>query len=279
MSTKRLLIFIVAYNAEKKIASVLQRIPQEIFRRSDLSTEVLIIDDCSSDKTFATAHTHEFTGDIPVHVLVNPKNLGYGGNQKLGYHYALLHSFDFVALLHGDGQYAPECLPQLLEPLLSGESDAVFGSRMINRAKALRGGMPIYKFVGNILLTTLQNFLTHTKLSEWHSGYRIFSTNILASIPFDRNSNGFDFDTEIIIQLLRAKGRIREVPIPTYYGDEICHVNVIPYAYRILLSCVQNRLQSLGLFYNRKFDIEDNTNSQDQPKFYFPSSHSKEGRR
>ena len=275
MSQKRLLIFIVAYNAEKNIEGVLQRIPKDLFQRADLHTEVLVIDDSSSDNTFTTALKHESAGNIPVRALVNPKNLGYGGNQKLGYHYALLHNFDYVALLHGDGQYAPERLPELLTPLFSGESDAVFGSRMLNRPDALRGGMPMYKFVGNIILTTLQNFLTGAQLSEWHSGYRIYSTSILRRIPFDRNSNNFDFDTDIIIQLLGANARIREIPIPTYYGDEICHVNGIPYGCRILLSCLQNRLQSLGLFYNPKFDVETDCLAHYQPKFHFPSSHSK----
>jgi glycosyltransferase involved in cell wall biosynthesis len=275
MSPKRLLIFIVAYNAEKNIENVLRRIPPEMFQRTDLYTEVLVIDDSSSDSTFSTALRHETAGEIPVRVLRNPKNLGYGGNQKLGYHYALLDKFDYVALLHGDGQYAPECLPELIAPLVSGESDAVFGSRMLNRASALQGGMPLYKFVGNIVLTTIQNFLSGAKLSEWHSGYRLYATSILAAIPFDRNSNNFDFDTDIIIQLLRVKARIREIPIPTYYGDEICHVNGIPYGIRILLSCIQNRLQSVGLFYNRKFDVESDALAHYQPKFHFPSSHSR----
>lgn len=180
-----------------------------------------------------------------------------------------------MALLHGDGQYAPECLPELLAPLLAGESDVVFGSRMLKPTNALRGGMPLYKFVGNIVLTTIQNFLSRATLSEWHSGYRIYSTAILRRIPFDRNSNNFDFDTDIIIQLLRAKARIREIPIPTYYGDEICHVNGIPYGCKILLSCLQNRLQSLGLFYNRKFDLADDAHAQYEQKFHFPSSHSR----
>ena len=274
MSPKRLLIFLVAYNAENNIGGVLQRIPPKIFQRTDLHTEVLVIDDSSSDATFATALQHELTGDIPVRVLVNPRNLGYGGNQKVGYHYALLHKFDYVALLHGDGQYAPERLPELLAPLLAGESDAVFGSRMLQRAGALRGGMPLYKFVGNIALTTIQNILSGATLSEWHSGYRVYATSILEKIPFDRNSNNFDFDTDIINQLLSVNARIREVPIPTFYGDEICHVNGISYGCRAILSCLQNRLQPLGLFYNRKFDVDDTTTSPYKPKFHFTSSHS-----
>ena len=106
------------------------------------------------------------------------------------------NEYDFVALIHGDGQYAPECLPALLEPLRNGEAAAVFGSRMLNPSDALRGGMPRYKFIGNRILTWIENKLLHAHLSEFHSGYRIYSTRALAAIPFSRNSNDFHFDTE-----------------------------------------------------------------------------------
>ena len=272
---KRILIFVVAYKAEKTIQQVLARIPRELCSRSDIDLEVLVIDDCSADRTFSEAVQTIRYHEIPVRVWMNPKNLGYGGNQKLGYHYAIKQGFDAVALLHGDGQYAPECLPELLEPILSGQSDVVFGSRMLNRREALRGGMPLYKFVGNIALTKLQNLVMGSKLSEWHSGYRIYSCKALRTIPFDRNSDGFDFDTEIIIQLMLAKARIRELPIPTYYGDEICHVNGIPYAAKVLWACLQSRFQKVGLFYDRKFDLASDIAEKYQAKFHFPSSHSK----
>ena len=126
-------------------------------------------------------------------VLVNPENQGYGGNQKLGYHYALNNDFDFVALLHGDGQYAPEFLPALVEPLREGSPDAVFGSRMLVDGAARTGGMPLYKFVGNKILTWFENRILRTKLSEFHSGYRIYSTGALRRIPFERNTNDFSF--------------------------------------------------------------------------------------
>ncbi len=223
----RVLVFIVAYDAEKTISSVIQRIPAAL--ADTYEVEILIIDDASSDATFEQGHIMQRTGDVPfpIRVLVNPINQGYGGNQKLGYHYALKYGFDFVALVHGDGQYAPECLPELLEPLRLGEASAVFGTRMMVPQDALKGGMPLYKFAGNRILTWVQNRLSKGNLTEYHSGYRIYSTAALARIPFDRNSNDFHFDTEIIIQLLTAKLKIKELPIPTYYGDEICHVNGI----------------------------------------------------
>jgi glycosyltransferase involved in cell wall biosynthesis len=174
-SKPRLLIFIVAYFAERTIEKVVRRIPAELLDTYDV--EVLIIDDGSKDTTFAKGVGIGRDAEIPfkVTVLYNPVNQGYGGNQKIGYHYASENDFDFVALLHGDGQYAPEVLGALTEPLRAGEADAVFGSRMLVRGNALKGGMPLYKFFGNRILTAVQNRLLGTKLSEFHSGYRVYS--------------------------------------------------------------------------------------------------------
>src|SRR5882757_5614724 len=207
-SGQRVLIFIVAYNAEKTIESVLDRIPVELRTRD---VEVLVIDDSSKDATFQTGLKREDqTSDFKITILRTPVNQGYGGNQKLGYRYAIDNGFDIVALLHGDGQYAPEKLPALLEPFFKDDADAVFGSRMINKQDALKGGMPMYKWIGNQVLTAFENKVLGTHLSEFHSGYRLYSTGALAKIPFGRNANDFPFDTEIIIQLVFAGLRIRE---------------------------------------------------------------------
>ena len=272
-SKPRVLVFIVAYNAEKTIADVLYRIPAALADHYDV--HVLIIDDSSADTTFARSHSigREQALPFPLTVLTNPVNQGYGGNQKLGYRYAIENGYDFVALVHGDGQYAPECLPALLEPLRTGAADAVFGSRMINPSDALRGGMPKYKFLGNRILTAIQNRLLNSGLSEFHSGYRIYSTRALTAVPFDRNSNDFHFDTEIIIQFLTAGLRIEELPIPTYYGDEICRVNGIQYAGNVLLAAVKARLQTMGLFYDRKFDCAAKVESPYTPKLEYDSPH------
>src|SRR5439155_7469100 len=197
----RLLIFVIAYYAESTLASVLERIPKTVFEEFDC--EVLIVDDASEDKTFEIGHEYRSAHpEIPMVVLRNTLNQGYGGNQKVGYTYALARGFDSVAMLHGDGQYAPEELPRLMQPLVAGQADAVFGSRMMKTFGALRGGMPLYKYAGNKILTGLQNALLGTKLSEFHSGYRIYSTKALRRVPFRLNSNEVHFDTEIIIQLL-----------------------------------------------------------------------------
>ncbi|MDZ7732907.1 MAG: bifunctional glycosyltransferase/class I SAM-dependent methyltransferase [Acidimicrobiia bacterium] len=149
-------------------------------------------------------------------------------------------------LLHGDGQYAPELLPDMVAPLERDECDAVLGSRMIDPGAARRGGMPHYKYLGNRVLTAFENRVMGTELSEWHSGYRAYSVDALRAIPFERNSDGFDFDTQVIVQLIEAGRRIREVPIPTYYGDEISHVNGLRYAWDVSAHVVRYRLQRMG---------------------------------
>lgn len=271
----RLLIFIVAYFAEKTIEKVVRRIPASLADTYDV--EILIIDDGSTDQTFSESVAAKTSDSSPkVTVLYNPQNQGYGGNQKIGYHYAIHHGFDFVALLHGDGQYAPELLGTLTEPLRTGEADAVFGSRMLPPSNALRGGMPLYKFVGNRILTFLQNRILGIRLSEFHSGYRVYSIAALRKLPFERNSNVFHFDTEIIIQLSIAKLRIKEIPIPTYYGDEICYVNGFGYAKDVMKASLQARFQSINLFYDRRFDCAQPVEGSNYPsKLEFDSSHSR----
>jgi glycosyltransferase involved in cell wall biosynthesis len=267
---KRVLVFIVAYNAETTIEKVLSRIPA-CLRSTHL--EVLIIDDFSGDETFRSGLRYQQQhSDFPITVLRTPENQGYGGNQKLGYRYAIDHGFDIVALVHGDGQYAPEKLPALLRPLLRGEADAVFGSRMIDSRAARAGGMPFYKWIGNKILTRFQNRMLRTRLSEFHSGYRLYSTAALSRIPFEKNTNDFHFDTEIIIQLVMKKLRVAELPIPTYYGEEICHVNGLKYAWNVARTMLRARLHEMNLLFDRKFDVHPPQENYDL-KLGFASSH------
>lgn len=274
VSKPRLLVFIVAYHAASTIASVLSRIPHILVNNYHI--EVLIIDDASKDETFEIGLKIARDGNLPfkVHVLFNPVNQGYGGNQKLGYHYAIENNFDFVALIHGDGQYAPECLGELLAPLANHQADAVFGSRMLSRGEALKGGMPLYKFVGNKILTAFENFMLKSSLSEFHSGYRLYSVKALRRIPFDLNTNDFHFDTEIIIQLIFANLKIAELPIPTYYGDEICRVNGMKYAWDVAKAVTKAKAQTMGLFYSPNFDCHSNSNSHYELKLGYRSPHS-----
>ena len=267
---KRVLIFVVAYNAETTIEKVLGRIPASLHQKD---VEILIIDDASHDETFRNGLRYQQKHSaFKITILRTPENQGYGGNQKLGYRYAIDNNFDIVALLHGDGQYAPEKLPDLLAPLLADEADAVFGSRMIDKAAARAGGMPLYKWIGNQILTAFQNRMLGTGLSEFHSGYRLYSTRALAGMPFEKNTDDFHFDTEIIIQLVLKHLRIVELPIPTYYGDEICHVNGLRYALNICLTMLRVRLQRMNLLFERRFDVNPPAETYDL-KLGFESSH------
>ncbi len=269
----RVLVFIVAYNAATTLPWVLDRIPPILHRPG---VEVLVIDDSSTDDTFqvGTDYVRSLHADcgLTVHVLRNPENQRYGGNQKLGYRYAIEHGFDFVALVHGDGQYAPECLPELLAPLIAGEADAVFGSRMMNPGGARAGGMPLYKLVGNKVLTRFQNCLLGSDLTEFHSGYRLYSVRALQQVPFEANTNDFHFDTEIIVQFVRAGLRIKELPIPTHYGDEVCRVNGLRYAWDVCKTMLRARVHGMDLLYDRRFDVGAPGRSY-QLKLDYPSSH------
>jgi glycosyltransferase involved in cell wall biosynthesis len=270
---KRLLIFVIAYRAEKTLTWVLSRIPSTIF--DALDCEILVVDDASTDRTFEIGHEwKEAHPEIVVTVLRNDYNQGYGGNQKVGYTYAIENGFDFVAMVHGDGQYAPEELPRLMEPLTKGEADVVLGSRMMTKGAALKGGMPIYKYVGNRILTGLQNFLLQAKLTEYHSGYRLFTVATLKALPFRLNSNDFHFDTEIIIQILNGGFRIAELPIPTYYGDEICYVDGVKYAKEVMHATLRNTAHRMGLLYQRRFDVSVPDNRHYELKLGYDSTHS-----
>ena len=242
---KRIGILIVAYNAAATLAQVLDRIPADF--RSRVS-HVLVGDDASQDATYLVGLGYQqLAKDLPLTVIRHERNLGYGGTQKASYLWAMDHGLDIVVLLHGDGQYAPEFLPEIVAPLERDECDAVFGSRMMERGRALRGGMPLYKYVGNRILTSFENAVAGMELSEWHSGYRAYSVEALKQLPFTSNSDGFDFDTQIILQLHEAGKRIVEIPIPTYYGDEISRVNGLKYARDICGHVLRYRMHQAGL--------------------------------
>lgn len=248
---KRIGIFVIAYNAESHITETLNRIPEDVWKAV---TVTYIIDDCSVDETVRKALEFDRWKDKLV-VLRNRVNQRYGGNQKLGYQYAIDQKLDVVVMLHADGQYAPEFLPNLLDPIVKGEADVVLGSRMMQRENALKGGMPKYKFLGNIVLTKIENALSGMRLSEFHSGYRAYSAELLRKIHFWENSDEWHFDTQILLQAHDLHGRILEVPIPTYYGSEICHVNGIAYGLNVIWTSFGYFLFRNGIYYSRKYDM------------------------
>jgi 2-polyprenyl-3-methyl-5-hydroxy-6-metoxy-1,4-benzoquinol methylase len=226
---KRIGILIVTYNAMTTLTRVLQRISPNVWANVE---EIAIFDDASQDSTYELAVGLKTLRDLPkLHILKHEANLGYGGNQKAGYRHFIEKGFDIVVLLHGDGQYAPEILSHLYNPIVRGEADAVFGSRMMKTyGGPLKGGMPMYKYVGNRILSAFENRALGMNLTEFHSGYRAYSLHALRKIDFSEMTNDFHFDTEIIIKLNHQRYRIKEVPIPTYYGTEICYVNGLRYA-------------------------------------------------
>jgi 2-polyprenyl-3-methyl-5-hydroxy-6-metoxy-1,4-benzoquinol methylase len=242
--TPRVGIVVVAYNAASTLVDTLDRIPDEILPQL---SEIIISDDASHDDTFVLAREWGRRSEaVRTTVVRHTKNLGYGGNQKAAYAIAIDHGLDVVVMLHGDGQYAPESLGTMLAPFGTGSADAVFGSRMMVPGAARAGGMPFYKRIGNRILTTFENDVLGTHLTEFHSGYRAYSTALLKRIPFEANSDGFDFDTQIIAQIVHVGGTIVEVPIPTYYGDEICYVNGLQYARDVVRDVVEFKLATKG---------------------------------
>ena len=233
----RIGILVVAYNAESTLQKVIQRIPADVYAKIE---EIFVFDDASKDRTYEAGREAMLApyGE-KLRVFRNPINLMYGGNQRKGYEYAIRRGLDIVVLLHGDGQYAPEVMQELLTPLESGEADMVMGSRMMIAGAALKGNMPLYKYFGNKVLTGIENMLIGQHFTEFHSGYRAYSVPALAEIPLDQMTWNWHFDTQVILEFLRRGLRIKEVPIPTYYGDEICHVNGIPYAW----NCVKETMK------------------------------------
>ncbi len=231
-----------AYNAARTLERTVADIPR------DTVDGILLVDDKSSDDTVAIAKR------LGLHVFTHEKNTGYGGNQKTCYEKAIELGADIVVMVHPDYQYDPKMIPQLVEPIQKGEADAVFGSRMM-KGGALEGGMPIWKHNANILLTAFENVVLGTYLTEYHSGFRAYSTKLLKSIRFKENSNNFIFDTEIIVQILANHFKIEEVPIRTRYFEEASSIRLWPsivYGLGILRVMLSYSLHAKGWKRNKK---------------------------
>lgn len=205
---KRIGVLVVAYIAIKTLAHTLDRIPSVVMERLD---GVFVFDDHSSDNTYEAALAYKEEKHFDK--LTVERNLRYEGNQKRGFRYAIDHGYDLVVLLHGAGQYAPEVIVSLFGPIERGEADLVMGSRMLPGCHPLNGGMPLYNFVGNKILTFAENALLGTNIAEFHPGYRAYNCRALAALPIDRCLDEWHFD-----KLLARGYRIAETPSPTYYG-------------------------------------------------------------
>lgn len=250
-SSHRFLIYVVAYEAEQHLYDLFERIPYELFNRSNI--HFLVSDDASSDngphvlKEWLEAHEI-----YNVTILKNRDNQGYGGNQKIGFRVAVDEGYDCVILLHGDGQYTPELLPEFMNVWQESQPDVILGTRMHSTSSARKGGMPLYKLVGNRILTTFQNWLTGWKLSEYHTGYRAYATKFLASVPFEINTNEFHFDTEILLQAAHVGASVREIEIPTFYGNEVCRVPGLKYAWDVVTATIQFKMHQWGMLCSLK---------------------------
>lgn len=248
---KKVLVLVVAYNAESTISKLLDRFDKKTLDHVD---EVLLADDASKDNTAKVAGWYKEAKNLKKLTIVHhDKNKGYGGNQKWGYNYAIQNNFDVVVMVHGDCQYPPEYILSLIKPIEEGKADFMFGSRMTGNP--LKGGMPLYKFFGNKFLTWIENFVLRTNLSEFHSGFRAYNVHALKEIPFNKASDDFHFDSDIIVQLALAKKKISEITIPTCYGDEKCNVNSIKYGLNILKILFQYTLHKTKLKRYEKFNL------------------------
>lgn len=250
MKEEKVAIFIPTYNAAQTLPMVIDRIPAEIKTKVK---DIFVIDNDSKDNTYLVGVGYKKkTGLSNLKIFKNEKNLGYGGSQKKAYQYAIDHEMDYVVMLHGDAQYAPEMIPALLSGIKKENADMIFGSRM--NGDPLAGGMPLIKFFGNRCLTAIENAVLKLKLSEYHSGYRIYSCRALQQVPFPLCSDNYDFDTDILIQF-KIKGlKIVELPIPTHYGEESHNPSVID-----LTKYSINILKTLGryLLHIKKLRIVD----------------------
>ena len=251
-SKLKILCYVPAYNAAATIPSVIDRIPATMMERID---EILVVDNASEDNTHLVGigYAHQ-KGLKNLKVHRSDTNGGYGGSQKVGYRYAIDNGFDAVVMLHGDGQYAPEKMEYLLEPIYQGKADHVFGSRITGDPRA--GGMPLHRYWGNRFLTTVENWMLGWNLSEYHSGYRIYTVDALKKIPFEKCSDEYHFDSQILVQVRMAGLRVVERTIPTFYGSEKCYVPLFKYGIDVLKTMAEYLLHKFGIKKSAYLEIE-----------------------
>lgn len=232
LNDKSIVVVMPAYNAEKTLRMTLDEIPH------DVVDHIILVDDCSSDRTEALAVS------LGVETIRHDRNLGYGGNQKTCYAAALHAGADVVVMVHPDYQYTPRLVTAMAAMITSGQYDAVLGSRILGRG-ALKGGMPLYKYVANRLLTLAENLLIDYKLTEYHTGFRAWSREVLESLPLECNSNDFVFDNQMIVQARHLGFRIGEISCPTRYFAEASSINFrrsVIYGFGVLWTGLAYRL-------------------------------------
>jgi glycosyltransferase involved in cell wall biosynthesis len=237
LNGQKIIVVMPAFNAAKTLEKTVAEIPREIV------DEILLVDDASSDETVTLANKLDLT------VFLHEKNFGYGRNQKTCYREALLRGADIIVMVHPDYQYSPSLIVPMAGMIAYGEYDAVIASRILGRG-ALAGGMPLYKYISNRVLTLIQNLLLSYKLSEYHTGFRAFSRDLLNSLPLEQNSDDFVFDNEMLAQIIHFKYRLGEISSPTRYFAEASSINFsrsVRYGLGVLATSLKFRLSRMKL--------------------------------
>ena len=237
LNGKKIFVVMPAYNAVRTLRRTSAELPR------DIVDEVLVVDDHSSDATVQLAR------ELGLTTFVHHQNLGYGRNQKTCYREALRRGADVVVMLHPDYQYSPRLVTAMASLIAYGEYDVVLGSRILGHG-ALTGGMPLYKYIANRLLTFFQNLLLNYKLSEYHTGYRAFSREVLQALPLEENSDDFVFDNELLTQVIYLRYRLGEVSCPTKYFPQASSINFarsVKYGLGVVATSLKFRLQKMGL--------------------------------
>lgn len=243
LNGKKIVIVMPAYNAEKTLRQTVAEIPR------DIVDEILLVDDASSDKTIAVAN------DLGLTTFKHNKNYGYGRNQKTCYQEALKRDADIVIMVHPDYQYSPKLIVPMAGMIAFGEYDFVLGSRILGKG-AIKGGMPVYKYVANRFLTLAQNILMSQKLSEYHTGFRAFRREILEELPLEENSDDFVFDNEMIAQAFYFRYRVGEISCPTRYFADASSINfprAIEYGLGVLSTSFKYKFHKMNLFKSKLF--------------------------
>lgn len=257
LNGKKIIVVMPAFNAARTLERTYRDLP------FDLVDEVLLVDDGSEDTTV------ELSQSLGVTTFLHEKNMGYGKNQKTCYREALARAADIIVMVHPDYQYSPKLVTPLVGMIAFGEYDAVLASRILGNG-ALEGGMPRYKYVANRFLTAFQNLLIGQKLSEYHTGYRAFSREVLESLPLEENTNDFLFDNEVLAQIVYFRFRIGEISCPTRYFAEASSINFtrsVKYGLGVLITSIKFRLQRMHFGSFRIFAANGNklsTNLSDE---------------
>jgi len=234
---KKIVVVMPAYNAEKTLRQTWDELPHEVV------DEVVLVDDASRDSTVQMAR------GLGVRTLVHRENMGYGANQKTCYREALRLGADVVVMIHPDYQYSPRLVTAMASMIVSGHYDVVLGSRILG-GTALKGGMPLYKYVANRVLTLVENMALGVKLSEYHTGFRAYSRQALETLPLEKNSDDFVFDNEILAQAVYFGFRIGEISCPTRYFDDASSINFsrsVKYGFGVLETSLKYLLQKTGI--------------------------------